>query len=273
MLRQASRLLSVFLLVFSAAAEDVESIWRDWADWIRQAPDYQKARSAYRERLVASGLTPVQADERLATIQRYAAEHRDESWRLHFNRLYSTGTGAFTREPNAFLARTVEGLAPGTALEVSMGEGRNGVYLATKGWKVSGFDPAEEGLTVARRNAQKLGVSINAVNATYETFDFGRDRWDLIFFCYAFAPLSDPELVARVRTALKPGGLVLFEHPMGDPQQPEHPHDRFNALLKAFADFRILFYEDTTGISDWQQSSVDRLRDHRRIVRLLARKP
>jgi SAM-dependent methyltransferase len=111
------------------------------------------------------------------------------------------------------------------------------------------------------------------VNSTYEAFDFGVERWDLVVFCYAFAPLSDASLVDRVHRSLRPGGLVLIEHPMNEPDKAMHPHDRVNSLPTAFARrFRIVLYEDTTGFSEWQQSTIDRAEDRRRMVRLVARK-
>ena len=99
-------------------------------------------------------------------------------------------------------------------------------FSPTQGWEATGFDPAEEGLKVAQAAAAKAGVAIKTVKAKYEEFDFGRERWDLIVFCYAFAPLSDAGLVRRVHASLKPGGMVLIEHPMNEPESAMHPHDR-----------------------------------------------
>jgi methylase of polypeptide subunit release factors len=37
----------------------------------------------------------------------------------------------------------VKGLKPGIALDVCMGEGRNCIFLAGLGWKVTGFDVSD----------------------------------------------------------------------------------------------------------------------------------
>ena len=58
-----------------------------------------------------------------------------------------------------------------------MGQGRNAVYLASKGWDVTGFDFSDEGVAAARRAAAKAGVALQAVVQRHEDFDFGRDRW------------------------------------------------------------------------------------------------
>jgi hypothetical protein len=42
--------------------------------------------------------------------------------------------------------------------------------------------------------------------------------------------------------------------------------------LKAYSNLRVIHYQDTREIGDWQQTSVSRLEKQLRIVRLLARK-
>jgi 2-polyprenyl-3-methyl-5-hydroxy-6-metoxy-1,4-benzoquinol methylase len=69
---------------------------------------------------------------------------------------------------------------PGKALDVGMGQGRNSIYLAQHGWDVTGFDPADEGVHRATAEAARLGLKITAVVTTFEQFDFGESRWDLI---------------------------------------------------------------------------------------------
>ncbi len=267
------RTVLIFVLAALAAAQDPnEKIWKDYQEFTN-GQDGPQLAAEYRAKLIAEGMSEQQAFDRIFLIDQLRKKYRQETWTANFNRLYTSNYDVFTKEPNAFLAAMIRGVKPGTALDVSMGEGRNTVFLATKGWDATGFDPAGEGLKVAQANAAKAGVTIKTVQAKYEDFDFGRERWDLIVFCYAFAPLSDPELVRRVHDSLKPGGMVLIEHPMNEPELAMHPQDRVNSLTKAFAEgFRIVFYEDTTGISEWQQSSVKRTEDPRRMVRFVARR-
>ena len=53
------------------------------------------------------------------------------------------------------LVETVEGIKPGKALDEVMDEGRNAVYLAQKGWDVTGFDIAKEALDSLQVRAKK----------------------------------------------------------------------------------------------------------------------
>jgi 2-polyprenyl-3-methyl-5-hydroxy-6-metoxy-1,4-benzoquinol methylase len=208
----------------------------------------------------------------------WAEEGSRDDTAARFNRLYTEFDQVFSHEPNAFLVEAVRGVHPGTALDVAMGQGRNTLFLARKGWDVTGFDIAEEGLKIARAEAQKQGLRIKAVCQGWEDFDFGRERWDLVVLSYAWVPLADPDFVARIRDSLRPGGLVLIEHPVEEPEDAgKDPGNAaasaVNALPRAYSDgLQVLFYQDTQDISDWQRTPEDRMTTKGRIVRLLARR-
>ncbi len=277
------RFLPFALLLTSLAPAqtgDYDKIWRAFMDWSKAQPPAKSSLQDYRARLIETGLSAAQADERVALIPKLFQDpkYREEASALGFNRLYRTPNQTrFTTEPNGFLVSVTKDLKPGKALDVAMGQGRNAVYLAARGWDVTGYDIAEEGLKIAAENAARAGTRITTVKATFEDFDYGRDRWDLIYFVYTDAPIVDPKFVARIRDALKPGGLVLIDRPFRsltnpEPGWPETEQDKVNALTKAWSDLQIIFYEDTTGIGDWQQTAEDRLEKKLRIVRLVARK-
>jgi 2-polyprenyl-3-methyl-5-hydroxy-6-metoxy-1,4-benzoquinol methylase len=88
------------------------------------------------------------------------------------------------------VVESVKGVPAGTALDGGMGQGRNAVYLATQGWKVTGFDLSGQAVKAASANAAKAGVGVDAVKASYADFDFGTARWDLIVLIFAWAPMT-----------------------------------------------------------------------------------
>src|SRR5262249_24988189 len=90
----------------------------------------------------------------------------------------------FDTTPNHLLIESTRDRSPGTALDVGMGQGRNAVYLAKKGWNVTGFDVSKVGLDEATKQAASAGVTINTVQASDIEFDFGANRWDLIAIIY-----------------------------------------------------------------------------------------
>ncbi len=286
-MRRAIRLAVLVSLVTPLAwADDVcrerMQTWRDFFAWAEAQPN-RVGGPEYRAKLLADGVAAAQADETVALIGRLyeeCAEVRNAAQRSGFNRLYRQETqNRFTTAPSEFLVDMVKKMKPGKALDVAMGQGRNAVFLATQGWDVTGYDIAEEGLKAAQENARKAGVRITTVNAGWDDFDHGREQWDLISFIYTDAPVMDPKFIARIQAALKPGGYVLFDRPYRNLEDPEpswreKEHDKPNALPRAWSDLQLVFYEDTNGVGDWQQTAVAREEYAKlRLVHMLARKP
>ena len=152
------------------------------------------------------------------------------------------------------MAEAVKGLAPGTALDAGMGQGRNAVYLARQGWRVTGFDLSAEALKAARANAAAAGVQVETVKAGYADFDYGTARWDVIVLIFAWAPMDDPAFIARLRTSLRPGGRIVFEHFTDDPANPRPAvmHALKPGQLRGLlSDFRLDRYEEVTDLGDW----------------------
>ncbi len=261
---------NVFGVLASAAlvsAADDETTWIDYVAWYRRQPDtVTDLRGAYSEHLKRAGMPEAEASERLRVIDRLVRERREELQPAFFDRTYSNATPRFNPEPNALLVETVRELKPGRALDIHMGQGRNAVYLASKGWEVTGFDFSEEGVSAARRAAAKAGVNLKAVVSRHENFDFGSAQWDLIVMSYTWVPLRPP-YPQRIVDALKPGGLLVFEHMMDESGSERAAAwlPRPNQLPEAFRGLRVLRYEDTRAKADWSWRPE-------RIGRLVARK-
>ncbi len=181
-----------------------------------------------------------------------------------YNILYSSGSDVFTREPNALLVEAVRNRKPGRALDVGMGQGRNALFLARNGWDVTGFDSADEGIRQAKSEAARLAVRLTAEVSTFEAFDFGTEKWDLIVLTYEPTKAIAP----RVAQALRPGGIVVVEDRHLDTRQV-WPTGTFgnNELLSLFSGLRVIKYEDVWARPDW---SVKKLEE--RLVRLVAEK-
>jgi 2-polyprenyl-3-methyl-5-hydroxy-6-metoxy-1,4-benzoquinol methylase len=104
-----------------------------------------------------------------------------QSQRQRWNKVFSSADADFNRQPNAFLLKTVKGMTPGSALEIGMGQGRNTIAIARLGWDVTGIDISDEGIRQALAEAKKQNVNIHAVVADADKFDFGKERYDLIY--------------------------------------------------------------------------------------------
>jgi SAM-dependent methyltransferase len=118
-------------------------------------------------------------------------------------------TSNFNHKPNQTLVDAVKGRKPGTALDVNTGQGRNAIFLATQGWKVTGVDIADQGLAMAREDAAKLKVKLETVQSEIEKYDLGKDKWDLVTMIYAG---NDATLLERIKPSVKKGGLFVTEY-------------------------------------------------------------
>jgi SAM-dependent methyltransferase len=173
-------------------------------------------------------------------------------YRYVFNLIYRFSSG-FSREPNQLLVETVAGLPPGRALDITMGEGRNAVYLATRGWDVTGFDISDEALRQAQARAAQAKVTIRTAREDSLRFDYGHDRWDLIVLSYAFAPVRDPEYARRLVDSLKPGGVLVFEHYLQPPGAGKHlGMPESGQLPSLFPGLEVRRHEEVEARSDWQ---------------------
>ena len=263
-------LLAAFMLAGHAQAQPSnETIWQQFVQWLPSAPSFDNPGplfNQYRSRLIAAGASAAEADRQMDIIGRTMRE-RPDGWRVIFNNIYSSSTPGFSTQPNALLISTVEGRKPGRALDIGMGQGRNSVFLALKGWDVTGFDISDEGLAVAHKNAERAGVKLNAIRETDEAFDYGSDQWDMIVFMYEPFPVTSAAYVERLRKSMKSGGLIVIESFGEDATAPNRPPTAIDPgqLLAAFKDFRLLHFENTMAVPDWGQRK-------RRVVRMVAEK-
>jgi precorrin-6B methylase 2 len=129
--------------------------------------------------------------------------------RSMWNEAFRKG-GAFKTTANQLLIDTVKTIKTrGTALDVSMGQGRNAVFLATKGWRVTGIDLSDEAIRQANAAAAKAHTKITSVQGDADTYDFGKDKYDLVTMIYAG---SDGALVDKLAAATKANGYIVVEY-------------------------------------------------------------
>lgn len=117
-------------------------------------------------------------------------------------------------EPSDFLAERCSALhAGGEVLCLADGEGRNGVFLAAKGMRVTGVDSSAVGLAKGARLAAERGVPYVTVEADLSVWDLGESRWDGVVSIWAHLPAPiRAKLHPRLARALRPGGVLLLEH-------------------------------------------------------------
>jgi SAM-dependent methyltransferase len=186
-----------------------------------------------------------------------AVDPRDRDF---WNGKYSDPKFDFNHRPSRLLVEAIAGRHPGDAIDLGMGEGRNAIYLAQQGWRVTGVDLADVAVAQAKKRAAELGLKLNTAVEDLDRYDIGRGRWDLIvlFYMHAWYHGGKPPVAGRLREALKPGGLLVIEGFAGE----EKFMFQSNELLRDFSDLKILRYEDAREEADWapgQKSHIIRM--------------
>lgn len=127
---------------------------------------------------------------------------------------YSQAGFYYGTEPNEFLRAHASQLpAGGELLCLAEGEGRNGVFLAQQGFRVTGVDGSAVGLAKAQELARQRGVTLTVEQADLAAYDLGERRWSGVVSIWAHLPPAlRASLHPRIARALRPGGVVLFEH-------------------------------------------------------------
>jgi len=168
----------------------------------------------------------------------------DEKDRERWNRKYAGEEYILGQEPIAFLCQHVHLLPTGKALDIAMGEGRNGVYLATQGYHVLGLDVSEKGLRKAHRLARELNTTIETHVVDLENTQLATHEYDVIVVSYYL----QRDLFPRIKKALKCGGMIVMETYNEDHARykADFPSDyllKTNELLEVFKDFHIIRYQ------------------------------
>lgn len=130
-----------------------------------------------------------------------------------WNSRYAAAGFAYGTAPNDFLAGAAARLpAGGTVLCLAEGEGRNAVWLAQQGYRVTAVDASAVGLAKARALAAERGVAIATICADLTDFAIVPAAWDGIvsIFCHLPPPLRLAVHRACV-AGLAPGGVLLLE--------------------------------------------------------------
>jgi SAM-dependent methyltransferase len=144
--------------------------------------------------------------------ERYAAAER----------LWSTG-------PNRWAEQELASLPSGEALDLACGEGRNALWLAGRGWRVTAVDFSRVALDRGRAEASERGLSVNWVQADLTTWRPQAETADLVLICYLqLAAAEMARVLEAAGAALRPGGtLLLVGHDVrniaegtGGPQDP-----------------------------------------------------
>ncbi|MFI6535174.1 class I SAM-dependent methyltransferase [Nonomuraea sp. NPDC050547] len=142
---------------------------------------------------------------------------------------YSESQRIWSGEPNTMLVTEVEGMAPGRALDLGCGEGGDVVWLARRGWRVTGVDVSRVALERAGEHAKEAGVA-DLVDLQWHQLgeSFPEGEFDLVSAAYLHSTveMSREAILRAAAAAVAPGGVLLvLGHSGWASWQHTPPHD------------------------------------------------
>ena len=130
-----------------------------------------------------------------------------------WNERYGEEGLAYGDKPNVYLSEIADQIsAGGKILVVGDGEGRNGVWLAKKGFEVTCVDYSPVAVKKIESFAEESNVNINAICADMNDWEWPVEQFDAVVSIYVhFPPDVRAGLHQKMVDSLKSGGKILME--------------------------------------------------------------
>jgi SAM-dependent methyltransferase len=148
----------------------------------------------------------------------------------HWDSRYGQAELVWSATPNRWVEEVAAGLAPGRALDLAAGEGRNALWLAERGWRATAVDFSQVALDRGSRLAtERLGAAADRFDVVCaDLLDYQPQplAYDLVLVVYLQVPAAQRTRVLRAAAgAVAPGGRLLvaahdtdnLEHGYGGP--------------------------------------------------------
>jgi 2-polyprenyl-3-methyl-5-hydroxy-6-metoxy-1,4-benzoquinol methylase len=180
--------------------------------------------------------------------------------KLFWDKKYSDKSYVFGKIPARFLSENFHYIPAGArVLDLGMGEGRNAVFLARKGFNVTGIDISSVAVRKAQLLAKEVGVRIEGVTIPVEEYRPPKELFDAVI-CFYYV---DRKLNEKILSYLKPGGLLIYEAHT-DKQKTIKGNEKYESqyllrsqeLLGMFKKMRILKYEEPIHQGEYTASII-----------------
>ena len=141
--------------------------------------------------------------------------------------------------PTPLVVATASKLAPGRALDLACGAGRNALWLAEHGWEVTAVDGALAAVEILKTRAAERSLKIKTVIADLEKDEFEIEpaRWEVVAMCYYL----QRNLFGPAKSGVTPGGILISVVHVTEPGEVDGPHRlRPGELEQYFTGWEIL---------------------------------
>ena len=131
---------------------------------------------------------------------------------------------------DALLQSVASEMRPGRALDVGCGAGGNAIWLAERGWEVTGLDFSEVAVQKCKEVAANRGLSIEFIASDASTYEPKAQYQLVISFYIQLPPDQRRQILSNAASALAPGGKLLFVSHDRSAPPPGWDADELNSL-------------------------------------------
>ncbi|WP_369903336.1 class I SAM-dependent methyltransferase [Bacillus manliponensis] len=119
----------------------------------------------------------------------------------------------YGEEANIFIQQQASQLEKSqNVIAFAEGEGRNAVFLATRGHEVTAIDYAESGLQKTKALAQKYGVDVHTKKVDLLADNVPHEEYDAAIMVFGHFHKDDQKAVFdKMKHTVKPGGIIMLE--------------------------------------------------------------
>jgi tellurite methyltransferase len=171
-------------------------------------------------------------------------------WSKDWDQLYNQNGRVFGEEPKPIVRESLKLWKPSSqrpsAFDIGSYSGRNTLFLAQRGFRVTALDPSKPALHDLKQQAEKETLACEIVEGFIEAYAWP-ESYDVIVFSgvsHSLATSDVEHVFERMRTHTKPGGINIvsaFAEHVRSHQKSFMPPER---LREIYRDWKILAYEE-----------------------------
>lgn len=157
------------------------------------------------------------------------ADFNREDLVAHWEERYASAEQVWSGKVNATLAGALDSLVGVTAVDIACGEGGDALWLASRGWHVTGLDLSATAIRRATERAEREGLSEATAFVAADALAWEPPAAvDLVYssFLHSALPIDRLAILRKGATWVAPGGhLVILSH-AAPPPWSQRLHER-----------------------------------------------
>lgn len=174
-----------------------------------------------------------------------------------WDKMYGRTVYIYGKAPSKFLAENYRVIRPGSSvLDMGIGEGRNAVFLAKKGYNVTGIDISSVAIKKAHLLAKEQGVRIKTVVGDLSKYKVRAESYDAIL-CFYYV---DRTIIKKMISWLKPGGILIYEAHLLKQQKLNGGEPSYylkdQELLTLFKGMKVIKFEEPINGKEYTSSII-----------------